>query len=253
MIGGVTLHPLFFMALFLILLVKGMAEFYSFFPQPDQKPFRIPGIITGALLFLSGFLFRYLYLPANIFLILPLAILALLAIPMFRKEGNTLIQLAVTLLGLLYVALPISLMTGLVYHPYQPGFNYQVALFLLVIIWLNDTGAYLTGMLIGKHKLFPRISPRKTWEGLAGGLAFACLASWLMRPLIPDIPVLHAWILTLGIVVSGTFGDLVESYFKRMAGVKDSGKFMPGHGGMLDRFDSLLFAIVLTFILINLL
>jgi len=252
MIGSITIHPLIFGVVFLLILIKGMTEFYSFTTDPDQKPMVIPGIAAGILVFLSFFLYRYASLDRSIFLIIPFTGLLLFIITIFRKQGQPINSLALTLLGIIYVAVPLSLFNGLVYHPYLEGFNYQVGLFLFVIIWLNDTGAYITGMLIGKHKMFTRISPKKTWEGLAGGLFFAFLASWLMRPVIPDIPDNQAWMLTLAIVISGTFGDLAESAFKRAAGVKDSGKFMPGHGGLLDRFDSLLFAAPIVYLLINL-
>lgn len=252
MIGSITIHPLVFGAVFLLILIKGLAEFYSFTTDQDHKPMVIPGIAAGMLVFLSFFLYKYASFDRTVFLIIPLAGLFLFVITIFRKQGHTINSLAITLMGIIYVAVPLSLFNGLVYHPYLAGFDYQVGLFLFVIIWLNDTGAYITGMLIGKHKMFPRISPKKTWEGLAGGLFFAFLASWLMRPIIPDIPDNQAWILTLAIVMSGTLGDLAESAFKRTAGVKDSGKFMPGHGGLLDRFDSLLFAVPVVYLLINL-
>jgi phosphatidate cytidylyltransferase len=253
MIGSITIHPLIFCAVFLFILIKGMTEFYSFTPQQENKPFIIPGIATGVIVFLSFFLYNYASFNLSVFLIIPVAGLVLFSITIFRKQAHAINSLALTLMGIIYVALPLSLFNELVFHPYAEDFNYQVGLFLLVIIWLNDTGAYITGMLIGKHKMFPRISPKKSWEGLAGGLLFSFLASWLMRPLVPDIPVNQTWILTLFIVISGTFGDLAESAYKRAAGVKDSGKFMPGHGGVLDRFDSLLFAIPTVYLLINLL
>lgn len=252
MVGSIMIHPLIFGAVFLLILIKGMAEFYSFTADPDQKPMVVPGIIAGILVFLSFFLHKYASFDQSVFMIIPLAGLFLFILSVFRKRGNAILSLALTLLGIVYVAVPLSLFNGLVYHPYSDGFDYQVGLFLLVIIWLNDTGAYITGMLIGKHKMCPGISPKKTWEGLAGGLAFAFLASWLIRPLVPDIPDHQAWVLTLAIVIAGTCGDLAESAFKRVAGVKDSGKFMPGHGGLLDRFDSLLFAVPVVYLLINL-
>jgi phosphatidate cytidylyltransferase len=251
MIGSITIHPLIFGAVFLLILIKGMAEFYSFTTDQEQKPMVVPGMIAGILVFLSFFLYRYASVERSVFLIIPVSGILLFILTIFRQKGHAINSLAVTLMGIIYVAVPLSLFNGLVYHPFKAGFDYQVGLFLLVIIWLNDTGAYVIGMLIGKHKMFPRISPKKTWEGLAGGLVFAFLASWLMRPIIPDIPPHQVWVLTLAIVVAGTLGDLAESAFKRAAGVKDSGKFMPGHGGLLDRFDSLLFATPIVYLLIN--
>ena len=173
---------------------------------------------------------------------------------LFRARTNTLAAVALTLLGIIYVSVPFTFFNGIVFHPYNQGFDYQVALFLFAVIWIYDTGAYIFGRLIGRHKLFPRISPKKTWEGLAGGLVVAFAAAWLLKPLFPAIPEAHIWILCPLIVATGTLGDLTESAWKRSAGVKDSGTIMPGHGGILDRMDSLIFAgptVYLTIILLN--
>jgi phosphatidate cytidylyltransferase len=118
----------------------------------------------------------------------------------------------------------------------------------LLILWLNDTGAYLIGSWIGKHKLFERISPKKTWEGSMGGAFMALLTSWGMALLVKGIP-LWQWIsIGLIIVIFGTLGDLVESMLKRSLGIKDSGTILPGHGGILDRFDALLLAVPFVFV-----
>lgn len=213
----------------------------------------IPGIITGVFLFLAIFLTKYTTTNDGILFLLPAGGLILMILPLFQRKGDPVLSSSLTFLGLLYVSLPIAVFNLLVFHPYKNGFDYQVVLFLFLILWLNDTGAYLTGKLFGKHKMFPRISPKKSWEGLAGGLLTALLTAWLSRPLFPDIPILHLWILCPIIVIMGTFGDLVESGWKRSAGVKDSGKLMPGHGGILDRFDSLILAAPAVFVTINLL
>lgn len=252
MIAAVMIHPLIFAAVFLFVLIVGMHEFYSFVPSGESKPMKIPGIITGVLLFGVVFLEYYLGIP-DIYLGIPVVcLLIVMALTMFVPQVNALQSLGITLAGIVYVALPLSSFSGLVFNPYNEGFDYQIALFLFGVIWLNDTGAYITGMLIGKHKMFPRISPKKSWEGLIGGLVISLLAAWLIHPLVPGIPSGMIWILTPAAVIAGTFGDLVESTWKRAAGVKDSGKIMPGHGGILDRFDSLLFAGPVIYLLIRL-
>jgi phosphatidate cytidylyltransferase len=253
MIGSIMVHPLIFVSVFLFILIQGMIEFYRMCTMPGSNPMVIPGIITGVILFLTFFLIRYAGADSRILLLVPASVLALMILPMFRQKDQPIGSASVTFLGILYVSLPITVFNFLTYHPYTVGFNYQVVLFLFMILWLNDTGAYITGKLIGRHKMFPRISPKKSWEGLAGGLLMAVLATWLSRPLFPDIPVLHLWILCPVIVISGTLGDLVESTWKRAAGVKDSGKLMPGHGGILDRFDSLIFAAPASYLVITLL
>lgn len=253
MIGSITVHPLIFLAVFLFILILGMIEFYRMCSIPESRPMVVPGITTGVILFLTFFLIRYIGADSRILLLLPASGLILMTMPMFQPKDQPLLSASLTFLGIIYVGLPITIFNVLVYHPYKEGFDYQVVLFLFLILWLNDTGAYITGKLLGKHKMFPRISPKKSWEGLAGGLLMALLITWLSRPLFPDIPLLHLWILCPVIVITGTFGDLVESTWKRAAGIKDSGKLMPGHGGILDRIDSLIFAAPAAYLTITLL
>ena len=128
---------------------------------------------------------------------------------------------------------------------------YILAIF--VLLWCNDTGAYCTGSLIGRHKLFPRISPGKTWEGSVGGAVLAVAASQVFAHFVPTLTALQWAGFAIVVVVFGTWGDLVESLLKRQLGVKDSGNILPGHGGMLDRFDSSLLAIPATVVYLSLL
>jgi phosphatidate cytidylyltransferase len=253
MIASVTLHPLVFLAVFLFILILGMIEFYRMCSLPESRPAVIPGITAGVVLFLAFFLVTYIGFDNRILLVILASGLILMTIPMFLQNRQPILSASLTFLGVIYVGLPVSIFNFLVYHPYKDGFDYQVVLFLFLILWLNDTGAYITGKLIGKHKLFPRISPKKSWEGIAGGLLMALLTTLLSRPLFPDIQSSHLWILCPVIVITGTFGDLVESTWKRAAGVKDSGTLIPGHGGILDRVDSLIFAAPATFLTITLL
>lgn len=253
MIGSIMLHPLIFLVVFLFILVLGMTEFYRLSAYQETRPMTVAGISTGLVIFLTFFMVNYSSADNRILLLIPASGLILLILPLFRYKDQAILSASLTILGIVYVSLPVSTFNFLVYHPYKEGFDYQVVLFLFLILWLNDTGAYITGKLAGKHKMFPRISPKKSWEGLAGGLLMALLVTWLSRPLFPDIPSWHLWILCPVIVITGTLGDLVESGWKRAAGVKDSGKLMPGHGGILDRFDSLILAAPAVYITINLL
>lgn len=253
MIGSVTIHPLLFFALFALILVAGMTEFYRLTSDTAVKPFKLTGILTGFIFFSVAFLIHYAGFDSRWVLVGIPALLILLAIPMFYPDRHPALSAGFTLLGLVYVALPVTLFNGLVYHPYKDTFDYQVVIFLFAVLWINDTGAYLTGILIGRHKIFPRVSPKKSWEGLAGGLVLASLGTWILLPLFPSIPAGHLWILLPVIVLTGTLGDFAESAWKRSAGVKDSGKIMPGHGGVLDRFDSLIFAAPAVYLTIRLL
>jgi phosphatidate cytidylyltransferase len=131
---------------------------------------------------------------------------------------------------------------------FSPGI--VVGFFLL--IWANDTGAYLSGISFGRHKLFERISPKKTWEGFIGGLILAVLVSWLVSGWLGVVGKFNWVVIAALISIAGTYGDLVESMLKRSLGVKDSGKIMPGHGGFLDRFDSAIISFPLVYLFISL-
>ena len=180
-----------------------------------------------------------------------LTIVYLFISELYSGNGNAIDNWAYTMLGQMYVALPFSTINVLAFNATYGGqtvYNYIIPLSVFVFLWANDTGAYCSGSLFGKHKLFPRISPGKTWEGSIGGavlvLAIAALAHYFL-PQIEESAGLSMpqWMgLGLVIVVFGTWGDLVESLFKRTLGIKDSGNILPGHGGMLDRFDSSLMA-----------
>ena len=153
------------------------------------------------------------------------------------------------MLSQLYIALPFALLNILAYHnnPAESSVSYNpiLPLSIFVFLWLNDTGAYCIGSLLGKHRLFERISPKKSWEGSVGGAVFAIAASFAFGCFF-FFPFMNMaqWVgLALTVIVFGTWGDLTESLMKRQLGIKDSGNILPGHGGMLDRFDSTLMAV----------
>lgn len=180
-----------------------------------------------------------------------LTIVYLFISELYTQNENAVNDWAYTMLGQMYIALPLSTINVLAFNAATDGsinFNYIIPLSVFIFLWTNDTGAYCTGSLFGKHKLFPRISPAKSWEGSIGGAVFVLISAYIIGMLTGadagksylDIP---QWLgLGLIVVVFGTWGDLVESLFKRTLGIKDSGTILPGHGGMLDRFDSSLMA-----------
>ena len=172
-----------------------------------------------------------------------MAALAVRMIAQVMSKGEALEELKCSALALTYVAAPFAALSACLNFR---GGNYFVLL-VFCFIWVSDTGAYMVGSLIGKHKMCPRISPKKSWEGLAGGLALCAIVGFLLPIVWPYIfgteMVFTRFIVpVIGVVVGvfATFGDLVESLIKRSVGVKDSGQFLPGHGGLLDRVDSLL-------------
>lgn len=179
-----------------------------------------------------------------------LTIIYLLISELYTKSANAVADWAYTMLGQLYIALPLALINILSF-PVQDiqYYDMYLPLSVFILLWCNDAGAYCVGSLIGKHKLFPRISPGKTWEGSIGGGIIALIGAGIIGYLVnsgEEAHLLNIWQwfgLAVVVVVFGTWGDLVESLFKRTIGVKDSGNILPGHGGMMDRFDSSLMAI----------
>ena len=175
-------------------------------------------------------------------------IIYLLVAELYLKQKDPIQDWAYTMLAQMYIALPFSLLNVLAFNATNQGvvaFNTLLPLSVFVFLWVNDSGAYCCGSLLGRHKLFPRISPGKSWEGSIGGAVFVLVAAWAISHFLDEqMLTLPEWLgLGLTVVVFGTWGDLVESLFKRTLGIKDSGNILPGHGGMLDRFDSSLLAI----------
>ena len=248
-VGAVLGSQWSFGALLLLILVGGQTEFYKLARETGLSPQRWMGLAVGVLLFALNFIvFRQfsrsvtdeaggavLYLLLYIGLLLP----TLFVCELFRRSATPLANLGATLLGVLYVAVPLSL---LLYVPVLAGdgvWRPETVLCYIFIIWANDVFAYLVGMTFGRHRLCERLSPKKSWEGFFGGLAGA-VATGLAAAYALDA---NYWVwggLALIASLSGVAGDLVESMFKREAGVKDSGQVIPGHGGVLDRFDALL-------------
>ena len=248
-VGAVLGSQWSFGALLLLILVGGQTEFYKLARETGLSPQRWMGLAVGVLLFALNFIvFRQfsrsvtdeaggavLYLLLYIGLLLP----TLFVCELFRRSATPLANLGATLLGVLYVAVPLSL---LLYVPVLAGdgvWRPETVLCYIFIIWANDVFAYLVGMTFGRHRLCERLSPKKSWEGFFGGLAGA-VATGLAAAYALDATY---WVwggLALVASLSGVAGDLVESMFKREAGVKDSGQVIPGHGGVLDRFDALL-------------
>lgn len=213
---------------------------------------RLISTIAGVYFFLAVGGFCSGIVPtAAVFIPYLLTVVYLFISELYAKTENAINDWAYTMLGQMYITLPFSTINVLAFNATTDGniaFNNLVPLCVFVFLWTNDTGAYCTGSLLGKHKLFPRISPGKSWEGSIGGaiivLAVAFGIGQYENGLDSQtgLTVLQWMGLGLVVVMFGTWGDLVESLFKRTLGIKDSGNILPGHGGMLDRFDSSLMA-----------
>ena len=256
-VGAVLGSQWSFGALLLLILVGGQTEFYKLARETGLSPQRWMGLAVGVLLFALNFIvFRQfsrsvtdeaggavLYLLLYIGLLLP----TLFVCELFRRSTTPLANLGATLLGVLYVAVPLSL---LLYVPVLAGdgvWRPETVLCYIFIIWANDVFAYLVGMTFGRHRLCERLSPKKSWEGFFGGIAGAVVMGIVAARVLDG----NMWVwagLALVAAVSGVLGDLVESMFKRAAGVKDSGRLIPGHGGVLDRFDAMLLSAPFVFV-----
>ena len=219
----------------------------------DVRVNRFISTVAGVYLFLAVAAWR-MGVVANFIIVVPylLTIVYLFVSGLFTCNKNPVADWAYTMLGQMYVALPLSMINILAFEvdgQWGVSFDPLLPLSIFIFLWTNDSGAYCCGSLLGKHKLFPRVSPGKSWEGSIGGcvlvLAVAALIGWWANSGEMSHQLsMPAWMgLGLVVVVFGTLGDLVESLFKRTLGIKDSGNLLPGHGGMLDRFDSSIMAI----------
>ncbi len=211
---------------------------------------RILSILTALSFYICIVLMFSIALPQTLcYWILAFAfVIAVLVTELYSKDSSHIANIAYTLFPVLYIALPMALLSVLGYIPNRQGaYSPALPLMLFLCIWSNDVGAYCTGCTIGRHKLFERVSPKKTWEGSIGGAVFTLAVAGLVSHFMPamySIFPLQVWLgMGLVVVLFGTWGDLAESLMKREMGVKDSGKILPGHGGILDRFDSAFLAI----------
>ncbi|MBQ8487078.1 MAG: phosphatidate cytidylyltransferase [Prevotella sp.] len=247
------LNPQAMWALFSI--VTGMT-IWEFCGLVNDRPFitinRFICTVSGFYLFLAMAGYNSGLTPATVFIPYLVSIVYLMVAELYLKAKDPINNWAYTMLSQLYIALPFSLLNVLAFRSdgYNIQYSYLAPLSVFVFLWLNDAGAYCVGSLIGRHKLFPRISPGKSWEGSVGGgllVVAGALAVWYFTTQygVNDLGLSAIeWAgLGLTVVVFGTWGDLIESLFKRTIGIKDSGNVLPGHGGMLDRFDSTLMAL----------
>jgi phosphatidate cytidylyltransferase len=245
-IGASIFNPLSFGALWLVATVLGLLEFYKLVKSGGVYPQVFSGIVAGALLFITNFLFVKSEFNDWPLLLLNLPmIFSLFIIEVFRSKSHPFSNIAFTLLGVVYVALPFSLLNYLVIDlSVMPSYKFSpwVLIGMFMTLWANDSWAYLWGSWFGKHKLYPSVSPGKTWEGFIGGFFTCLLWAWLMSLFIKDIGLIDWLALASILSLVGTVGDLAESKLKRSLNIKDSGNILPGHGGILDRFDALILA-----------
>jgi phosphatidate cytidylyltransferase len=247
-LSGICLGTLSYVVVFGLLLVLCLYEFYRLMNTGESVVIR-PLINCAAGLYF--FVVTFLYLSAgnaNGILYLPyvLYVLSILIMELYLKHPNPIQNWAYAFLGQIYIVLPFSTLHVLClsFNPMESVAVYSPVLLLALFsfIWINDTGAYLIGITFGKHRLFERISPKKSWEGFVGGVVFSIASSFVFIHYVPEIPRIHWICMSVVTILFATWGDFVESLLKRTLSVKDSGKMIPGHGGILDRMDSTLLA-----------
>ncbi len=232
-----------FFILFFLVIMFGMWEFFYIAQKADLKPQKFVAIIIGLLLFTGNYLFAKKLVDANIFLVFIPLIFFVFIFEIYKNDKKPFSNIAFTILGIIYVALPFSLfnyfaftganVTEVTYSPY-------ILLGLFILLWIHDTASYVFGVTLGKHRLFERISPKKSWEGFIGGAIITISAGIKLTDFFPALDRQEWIIVSVITIIAGTYGDLSESLFKRSISIKDSGKILPGHGGILDRFDSII-------------
>jgi phosphatidate cytidylyltransferase len=251
LVGSVLLGQPVFGILFAIITLAGLHEFYQLLKKSGYKPQMVPGLILGLSLYLS---LAFLSDQGNVSRLISLNILVLVMVfvtELYRKTENPFQNIALTLAGVFYIALPLGLMNLLFDPLVKEGLPcYGLVLGFLIILWTNDTAAYLVGSKLGKTRLFERISPKKSWEGSVGGGLLALAAAFACHHYFGRFELWQWLVIGAIIIVFGTLGDLVESMLKRSLGVKDSGAVLPGHGGILDRFDAVLLAAPIVYIFV---
>lgn len=256
LVGAICYDSISFLVVFSFITGLTLWEFYGLVKDYENTaPKRLFSSLGGVYLFAATFAYANQLTGGIIFLPYLLFLIYTLIAELYYKAPNPFNNWAFTFFAQLYCAGTFSMLNYIAVTSDTPGTAVYSPLFIMAIfifIWLNDTGAYLVGSLIGKRKLFERISPKKSWEGFFGGLAVALGASQALAWYAPEVS-WYNWLgLSATVVMFGTWGDLVESLLKRTLGVKDSGHVLPGHGGMLDRFDSLMLATPAAYIYIEL-
>lgn len=250
MLGSVLFGAYPFSIFFVVLALFSLAEFYRLIAGEEVQADGFAGMLLGGSAFVLVIL-NQLGILSLVYLILIIPFIVFIYIrALFRTTANPFLHISYTFFGIIYTIVPFLFFValGFLHGTYQ----YHYPLAFLLLLWTNDTGAYLTGMKFGRHKLFERHSPKKTWEGFFGGMLLCIVVGAIISRYFTTVN-LWQWLVIAGMIaVFGTLGDLTESMLKRSFRVKDSGSLLPGHGGLLDRFDGLLVAAPLVYLFLKL-
>lgn len=240
MLGSVSFGGYIFTFFYLALSIAALMEFFKLIKTAGIRPHRNIAVIVATLIFMMTAGYHYLQFETKYMLLVVPLIFSVFISELYKKEKIPFANISYTFVGFIYVTVPFCFFYSLGFISDSFNFNFHLPLAFLLMLWASDTGAYLFGSKFGKTRLFERHSPKKSWEGFFGGMLTSVLTAYLMSLFFRETSFL-IWTGMAALIVSfGTLGDLVESMLKRSLNVKDSGSFLPGHGGLLDRFDGLL-------------
>ena len=257
--GGFWLHPVSFFIAGMVMMVGTQVEYYTMIRITGIRPQVVTGIITGITAYTISTLVAARIIDRMFFLMLIPMLYVVMVIELYRKVEKPFDSLAHTYFSILYTVIPFSMIPfsafyreglGSIINQSMISFSPGIIIGFFILLWTNDTAAYLVGITLGRRRLFERISPKKSWEGFIGGVLVTAVMGYLISGWLGVVGK-GGWVVIAVIVsVAGTYGDLIESMLKRSIGVKDSGTIMPGHGGFLDRFDSVVISFPLVYLYI---
>jgi phosphatidate cytidylyltransferase len=240
-ITGICLHQWSYGLLFFVICFFSLREFHSLVNSTGIGTNKVVGIFLGLLLYLVSFFVATGYLKSSVYIFFFALTFLLFLIELFQTNEKPFERTAFSFLAIVYTALPYALLNYIVIR--NGEYNFKIILGILLLLWANDTGGYFGGRFLGKHKLYERISPKKTWEGSLSGALLSLIIAYPLYYFFHEFSFVVWMGLSLIIIVAGSLGDLVESQLKRSLSIKDSGSSIPGHGGFLDRFDGLIVSI----------
>ena len=241
MLGGILFCKYGFLLLFFLLNMFALLEFYNRSSNESPGWVHGMGLITGSFIFILTAFWRLSWISPVSFLFLLIPLFIILIAALFESDEHAFKYIGQSVSGILWITIPFSLLVWIAMK--KGNFSWQIVMIPLALTWINDTFAYLSGLLMGKHPLAPKLTPKKTIEGFIGGVFFTALSAWILALIIDRNHQLTWLIMGLVVALAAVLGDLVQSKWKRGLGPKDSGSIIPGHGGLLDRFDAFLMVI----------
>lgn len=228
------------LSLFCLIVVLGVDEFYGLVKKSKNvSPIKFWGLLSNLSLIITLCLIAQKSINQKYILVPIIMLFSTFIIELYRKKNHPFLNIAYTIISSFYITVPFAMLFHLGFYN-SSEYSFQIILGFFFLLWTSDTGAYLSGKFFGKHKLFERISPKKTWEGSIGGAVLTTCIAYILSIYFTDLSFTNWIIVGLLTVTFGGLGDLVESMLKRSLNIKDSGNILPGHGGILDRFDGLL-------------